>query len=47
MTEIWNTLFSPQQFFLRKQRQRVRPGPIFRNYGAQDGLLKVLGLHNA
>lgn len=47
MAEIWNTLFSPQQFFLRKQRQLLRSVPIFRNYGAQDGLIKVLGLHNA
>ncbi len=24
---------------------RLRPGPIVRNYGAQNGLLKVLGIY--
>jgi hypothetical protein len=37
----------PHEFFLRMPRQHLRPGPIVRNYGAQNGLLKVLGLHTA
>lgn len=41
----WNIL--PHEFFLRMPRQRLRPGPVVRNYGAQNGLLKVLGLHTA
>jgi hypothetical protein len=39
----------PREFFLRmpQRRQRLRPGPVVRNYGAQNGLLKVLGLYTA
>jgi hypothetical protein len=39
----------PYESFIRlpKTRQRLRPGPIVRNYRAQDGLLRVLGLHTA
>ena len=37
----------PREFFLSMPRQRLRPGPVVRNYGAQNGLLKVLGLHTA
>jgi hypothetical protein len=39
----------PYESFIRlpKIRQRLRPGPIVRSYRAQDGLLRVLGLHTA
>ncbi|XP_045034359.1 uncharacterized protein LOC123475560 [Daphnia magna] len=39
----------PYESFIRlpKTSQRLRPGPIVRSYRAQDGLLRVLGLHTA
>jgi hypothetical protein len=39
--------FFPHELFLGMPRQHLRPGPIVRNYGPQNGLLKVLGRHTA
>lgn len=39
----------PQEIFLRlpARRQRLRPGPRLRRYGAKHGYLSVLGVHTA
>ncbi|XP_032791650.1 uncharacterized protein K02A2.6-like [Daphnia magna] len=39
----------PQEVFLRlpARRQRLRPGPRLRRYGAKHGYLSVLGVHTA
>jgi hypothetical protein len=39
----------PKEQFIRLpvRRQRLRPGPRLRRYGAKDGYLTVLGVHTA